>query len=166
VSTGVLIAGIGNLFLGDDGFGCEVARRLSARSLPQDAQVVDFGIRGFDLTFALLENYDGVILLDITRRGGAPGTLYVVEPDLAALPTLDGAAVTLDLHGMDPTRVLALVRAMGGALSWLRLVACEPASLGDGDDVAVGLSPPVEAAVDGAVALVEDLLRERSWARA
>jgi hydrogenase maturation protease len=153
VKARVLIAGIGNLFLGDDGFGCEVARRLAARPQPEGVRVVDFGIRGFDLTYALLDGWDAAILVDAMARGGAPGTLYVLEPALAD----SGAAALVDTHAMDPMRVLAVVRTMGAAPARLRVVGCEPACLGDGDEPLISLSDPVAGAVAAAVTLVEDL---------
>ncbi|HZS40079.1 MAG TPA: hydrogenase maturation protease [Polyangia bacterium] len=152
----ILVAGIGNVLLGDDGFGVEVAQRLQRRPIGDDVRVVDFGIRGFDLTYALLEPWDAAILVDATARGGAPGTLYVIEPALADA----GAAAIVETHGMDPMRVLAVVRSMGGALERLRVVGCEPACLGDGDEPLMGLSPAVEAAIDPAIALVEKLVAE------
>lgn len=150
-----LVAGVGNVFLGDDGFGVEVVRRLAERPAREDVSVVDFGIRGFDLTYALLE-YERVILVDAAPRGGTPGTLYVIEPDLAGLGDA-GACAALG-HGLVPARALAMAQAMGARLRYVRVVGCEPARVHDGDEIAVGLSPPVAGAVDGAVALVEDLL--------
>jgi hydrogenase maturation protease len=151
----ILVAGIGNIFFGDDGFGVAVAQRLAARALPERVRVMDVGIRGLDLAYALLDGYDATILVDVTRRGGPPGTLYVLEP------TLDPAARTsLETHSLDPATVLALVRSLGGDLGCLRLVGCEPARLGDGEDgdAEMGLSAPVAAAVEPAVALVESLV--------
>ena len=151
----VLVAGIGNVFLGDDGFGVEVVRRLALRGAPAGARVVDFGIRGQDLALALVDGYDAIVLVDAARRGGAPGTLYLLEP-LAG----EGQG-TLATHGMDPARVLAAVRATGAAIPTLRLVACEPAVLpGDDDDLVEGLSPAVLAAVDPACAMVERVVAE------
>ena len=103
----VLVAGIGNVFLGDDGFGVALADRLGRRALPAGVEVVDFGIRGMDLAYALPE-YDAAVLLDATPRGRAPGTLYVIEPDLGRARRVPEA------HGMDPVKVLALARALGG----------------------------------------------------
>lgn len=156
-SSRTLVAGIGNVFLGDDGFGVEVVRRLSERSARSDVTIVDFGIRGVDLTYALLDGYDRVILVDATPRGRAPGTLYVIEPDLTRV---GGAEPTrLEAHGLVPTQALAMAQAMGGRLRHVRVVGCEPARVPAGDDVEVGLSPPVAAAVEPAVALLEELLK-------
>jgi hydrogenase maturation protease len=156
----ILVAGIGNIFLGDDGFGVAVARHLAQRALPDSVQVVDFGIRGMDLAYALLEDYDAVILVDVAARGEKPGTLYLIEPQMDQ----DGA-VALDTHGMDPVKVLALARALGARPTRTWLVACEPGRLVDGgdyEDVLVELSEPVRAAVEEAVSMVEALVEDIS----
>src|SRR5438270_13830731 len=115
----ILVAGIGNIFFGDDGFGVAVARRLAQRALPDGVQVVDFGIRGLDLAYALLEDYDAVILVDAMPRGGQPGTLYVVEPEArSALPPADGVPL-MGMHNLDPARVLGVVAALGGQVRHL-----------------------------------------------
>jgi hydrogenase maturation protease len=149
----ILVAGIGNIFLGDDGFGVALAGRLARRALPAGVDVVDFGIRGMDLAYAL-EEYDIVVLLDASPRGDAPGTLYVVEPEL------DDAEASPDAHGMDPVTVLALARALGGSIPRTLVVGCEPASVmtGDEEEIAAELSAPVLGALDAAVDLVESLL--------
>jgi hydrogenase maturation protease len=146
----ILVAGVGNIFLGDDGFGVEVSRRLAQRSLPEGVRVVDFGIRGLDLTYALLDGWDAAIFVDAAPRGGPPGTLYVLDPqaDTSAPPAIEP-------HGMDPMKVLALAGTLGGTPPVLRVVGCEPASVGDFE---MGLSPEVQGAIDPAVALVEDLV--------
>ena len=164
----ILVAGIGNVLLGDDGFGVEVVRRLAPRGLPPGVRVVDFGIRGMDLTYALLDGYDAAVLVDVVCRGGEPGTLYVIEPRADG----DAAPEAPDMHSLHPARVLALVRALEGMLSQvdappsavrgpatLRLVACEAAAMSE-DDLVMGLSEPVEEAVDRAVALVESILTD------
>jgi hydrogenase maturation protease len=152
----ILVAGIGNVFLGDDGFGVALADRLARRALPAGVEVVDFGIRGMDLAYAMLDGYDAVVLLDAAPRGRAPGTLYVIEPDL------DGDEVAVDTHGMDPVKVLALVRALGGSPPRTLVVGCEPQTLLTGDEEAVvaAVSEPVRAALDEAVLLVEGLLED------
>lgn len=144
--TRVLVAGVGNVFRGDDAFGVEVVRRLAVRPLPAGVRAADFGTRGHDLAYAILDGYDAVVLVDAAARGGAPGTLYVLEPDTAAA----GPAGT---HGVDLPAVFGLVRALGGALPRLVLVGCEPADLGTDEEGAMGLSPAVAAAVDRAVEL-------------
>jgi hydrogenase maturation protease len=155
-ATRVLVAGIGNVFLGDDGFGVEVVARLAGRTLPESVEVADFGIRGFDLAYALMEGYDAAVLVDALPRGGQPGELFVVEPDLEQLERSEGPTVA-DGHGMDPVAVLKLVKQFGGEPPRLYVVGCEPASLG-GEQGEMGLSASVEAAVDGGVELVEGLL--------
>lgn len=154
----ILVAGIGNIFLGDDAFGVEVARRLAARPQPDDVRVVDFGIRGFDLAHALLEGDDAAILVDATPRGEPPGTVYLIEPDPDAPVVGDDADTALETHGMDPVRVLRLAHAMGGRPKRVLVVGCEPAQLELDDDGRMGLSEPVQAAVDEAVTLVESVI--------
>jgi hydrogenase maturation protease len=156
----ILVAGIGNVFLGDDGFGVEVAQRLAACSLPDDVRVVDFGIRGFDLAYALMEGYDTSILVDAMQRGQEPGTLCVIEPDLNNLDSQGEQLV--DTHAMHPLRVLQLVKALGGSPGRVLVVGCEPMWLTPEEDGnwQMGLSAPVEAAVDEAAKLVESLVTQ------
>lgn len=153
--TDVLVACIGNIFFGDDGFGVEVARRLALRGRGvEGARVVDFGIRGFDLAMALSSDLRAAVLVDVVSRGGAPGTLYVLDPvEVSSTESPDG-------HGMHPLRAIALARTMGSLPATMRLVACEPASL----EEEVGLSAPVEAAIEGAILLIEQVVREVSHA--
>jgi len=152
----VLVAGIGNIFLGDDAFGVEVVRRLAGRELPQSVRVADFGIRGFDLAYALQDGYETTILVDACPHGDAPGTLYVIEPDLKGLDDPD-TPQAIEAHAMNPVSVLRMARAMNIEVNNVLLVGCEPASLG-GEEGQMGLSAPVEAAVDEAVKLVESLI--------
>lgn len=153
-----LVACIGNIFLGDDAFGCAVAHILAGRDLGPDVQVTDFGIRGLDLVYALFENWQQVILVDAVPRGERPGTLYVIEPEV---PHGGGSpSAMLDAHQMDPLRVLRLASAMGAKLPKLWLVGCEPMPLDD-DDPSSGLSPPVEHALARAADLVESLIGRR-----
>jgi hydrogenase maturation protease len=153
----VLVAGVGNIFLGDDAFGVEVVRRLGQHELPEGIRVVDFGIRGLDLTYALLEDYAAVILVDAAPRGGTPGTLYVIEPDDRG--TSPGAAegASVDPHGMDPVKVLRLAKAMGGHVGRALVVGCEPGPGADFAEMQTEMSEPVRAAVDEAMGLVESL---------
>ena len=153
----ILIAGIGNIFLGDDAFGCEVARRLSGRTLPDEVRVVDFGIRGLDLAYALMDGYDVTIFVDATPRGEAPGTLYTIEPDLNETDASSEQGVMVEAHNMNPMKVLSMVRMMGGEFKRILLVGCEPAPL-ESEEGYMGLSEPVEAAVDEAVRIVETLI--------
>lgn len=151
----ILIACIGNIFLGDDGFGTEVARRLASRTLPPEVTLKDFGIRGLDLTYTLLDPYELVILVDACPRGGDPGSVYLIEPDPAAG---DAAPLHIEAHAMNPMSVLRTVQAMGGAPAKIMLVGCEPADMGSQEEGKLGLSEPVEAAVDEAIALIETLV--------
>jgi len=154
----ILVAGIGNIFMGDDAFGSEVARRLAAREWPAGVRVVDFGIRGFDLAYALLENPALTILIDATPRGGAPGTLYTIEPDLDDLNELNAQEPLVETHGMNPMRVLAMVKSMGAEFRRILLIGCEPMPLESEEEGAMGLSQPVQAAVPGAVELIGSLV--------
>ncbi|MDB5301620.1 MAG: hybD [Phycisphaerales bacterium] len=156
--TRVLIAGIGNIFLGDDAFGVEVAQRLLLRPQRDDVKVVDFGIRGLDLTYALLDGCDAAILIDAVGRGEKPGTLYVLEPRLDSNSGGAGATPMIEAHSMDPAKVLRTVTALGGRLNRVLVVGCEPSPPPEDDDMRMGLSPPVEAALEEAVALVESLV--------
>jgi hydrogenase maturation protease len=152
----ILIAGVGNIFLGDDGFGVEVAQSLSKRQLPESVTVKDFGIRGFDLAYALLDPWDGVMIVDALPRGEAPGTLYVIEPDRSAT-----GAVDINPHGMDPVRVLNLAASMGTISAKVLVVGCEPHDFGDELEGRMGLSSPVQAAVEEACNTVLELAA--SW---
>ena len=159
----ILIAGIGNIFLGDDAFGVEVAQRLARRTLPDEVRVIDFGIRGLDLTYALLDGYKTVILVDAVPRGGVPGTLFVMEPARD-----ESAPASIATHGMDPVQVLRLAEAMGGKVEQLLLVGCEPTPVADYEDMQPGLSDPVRAAVEEAIPLLESLIarllrKETNW---
>jgi len=151
----ILVAGIGNIFLGDDGFGVEAARLLAARPMPAGVVVADFGIRGLDLAYALLEPYDAVIFVDLAARGGAPGTLYLIEAAQSPAPT-----AALDAHGMDPLKVLALARSLGAQPTRTFVVACEPAFLpaADSEEIVMELSEPVRAALGEAARMVEELI--------
>ena len=165
-SRRILIACIGNIFLGDDGFGVEVARRLRGRHYPEGVQVVDFGIRGMDLAFTLLDDYDSLVLVDAVPRGGQPGTLYLIEPDLASISPekgVEAGGIALDAHSMDPVKVLAYARTLGARPIHTLLVGCEPASLGGDNpdtDMQMGLSEPVQAAVDEAVKMIDSLVEK------
>lgn len=152
-----LVAGIGNIFLGDDGFGVEVVKRLRAEPVPDDVVVADFGIRGVHLAYELAGgDYDAAILVDAAARGEPPGTLYVIEPDATAAMVSDPAEAA-DAHHLTPAAVLAWLRRAGGAPVAITIVACEPASLDEGME----LSPPVAAAVDEAMRMVRALLASR-----
>jgi hydrogenase maturation protease len=152
MSRKVLVAGVGNIFLGDDGFGVEVARRLAMTTLPDGVKVADFGIRGVHLAYELCDGYDTAILVDAAPRGGEPGTVYVIEPD--AVGTGDEAATLLDAHGMQPDAVLGLLSVLGGQVRQVYVVGCEPDSV----EERMGLSDSVERAIDDAIRAVRDLL--------
>jgi hydrogenase maturation protease len=155
--TRVLVAGIGNVFLGDDGWGVALAGRLAERELPRGVDVADFGIRGMDLAYAMQDGYDAVVFLDATPRGQAPGTLYVIEPELGEI------AMTVDAHGMDPVKVLALARTLGAEkLPRTLVVGCEPQTRMSAEDeqIVAELTEPVRGSLERAVALVEDLLTD------
>jgi hydrogenase maturation protease len=149
VTGRVLVAGVGNLFLGDDGFGPEVARRLVGHPLPAGVRVVDYGIRGMHLAYDLLDGYDELVILDAAPRGGRPGDVVVLEVGEG-----DFGAGDFDGHGMEPTAVLSSLGSLGGRLPRTYVVGCEPADTDEG----IGLSPPVAAAVDPAVDAVLRLL--------
>ena len=159
-SVRILIAGIGNVFRADDGFGVEVARRLLEQPATPGVDVVDFGIRGVDLAYALMDGYDAVILVDALPRGGSPGTLSVLELDPRALDETPPSGIALEAHSIDPLDVLHWVRQFGCPLPPIRIIGCEPARLGTEHEPEMGLSPPVQAAAVAAVRLVEETVEE------
>src|SRR5262249_4553398 len=146
-------------FLGDDAFGVEVVRQLAGRTFPEGVRIVDFGIRGLDLAYALLDEPDAVILIDVLQRGGPPGTLYVFEPELADASRVPREDPMVETHGMHPAKVMRMVSSLGGHLRRMRVIGCEPATFGTEEEPAMGLSEPVQAAVPAAVALVESEIR-------
>jgi hydrogenase maturation protease len=147
----ILVAGIGNIFLGDDAFGVEVVREMMRRPMSDAVCVKDFGIRSYDLAYAIMDGYEATILVDAVPRGEAAGTLYLIEPDLAGL----GEPGNIDAHSMNPVAVLQLVHALGGQPGNLYLVGCEPDVI-ETDEI--GLSPNVCAAVPRAVEMIESLI--------
>jgi hydrogenase maturation protease len=154
----ILVAGIGNIFLGDDAFGCEAVRRLATRSLSSNVRVCDYGIRGFDLALALMEAYEAFILVDAVPRGGAPGTLYAIEVDTNAID--DNEDVSVEAHSLDPVKVLSLAKSLGARPRRVFVVGCEPSPLQDGEDEErMGLSEPVMASLDESAAMIEALIR-------
>ena len=153
----ILIAGIGNIFFGDDAFGCEVAAQLMRRPLPEGVRVIDFGIRSYDLAYAMMDGPDVTIFIDATPRGQPPGTIYLLEPDKNILDSDFGEVV--NAHSMNPVRVLQLIHSLGGQPGRLYLVGCEPAVL-ETEEGAMGLSEKVQAAVAPAIEMIETLIRE------
>lgn len=175
----ILVAGIGNIFLGDDGFGVEVAQRLLQQRYPEGVRVVDIGIRGMDLAYMLLDDFDALILVDTVARGGPPGSLYLIAPEPP-----DGGVETggeagreagrraIETHSMDPVKVLAFAGTLGARLPQTLVVGCEPDPLdGDGldedgeEDMRMELSAPVQSAVEEAVRMVDGLVHELLSAR-
>ncbi len=153
----ILVAGIGNAWLGDDGFGGAVVKLLEERQLPAGVTVADFGTGGLDLAYEVMRGYDGLVLVDVSRQGGEPGTLYVMEPveeDIAA-GIEDGEM--LDPHGMDPQTVLRFVRAVGGWPGKVVVIACEPEQV---EELGIGLSAGVSGAVAAAADLVASTVEE------
>ena len=157
MSERILVAGLGNIFLGDDGFGVEVARRLAERRQPAGVEVADIGIRGVHLAFDLLDGAELLILADAAQRDEQPGTVSVIEIEdrCPEYPDNAGSDLLMDAHDMGPDAVLGLIGSLGGRVSRTVVVACEPADLTPG----IGLSGPVLAGVDQAVAAIERLVR-------
>ncbi len=157
--TSILVAGIGNIFMGDDAFGVETIRLLQSRRLPERVRAVDFGIRSYDLAYAIAGDVDVVILVDATPRGDAPGTLYLIEPELNGLTDSDTAAI--NGHTLNPVSVLLMARSLNSdALrpGRIYLVGCEPATL-ECEDGNMELSRAAKAAVPGAVRMIRTLIR-------
>lgn len=154
-NNSILVGGLGNIFMGDDAFGVEAVRALAPATLPQEVQVVDFGIRAYDLAFALTEPYETIILVDAVPRGEAPGTIYLIEPDLDELSCR--ARPPADAHGLDPVGVLQMAQSMGSIRAKVYLVGCEPSTL-EGQDGDLGLSPAVRAAIPQALDLIDSLV--------
>ena len=153
----ILVAGIGNAWLRDDGFGGEVVKRLEGRELPSGVSVMDFGTGGLDLAYEVMRGYDALILVDISRQGGEPGTLYVMEPDEDDIAAGIEDGEMLDPHGMDPETVLRFVKTLGAWPGKVLVIACEPLDVGD---MGIGLSDQVERAVGGAADLVTETIDE------
>lgn len=153
----ILVAGIGNIFMGDDAFGSEVARRLMDETLPAEVRVTDFGIRSYDLVYALMDGYDVTILVDVTSQMQSPGTVYLIEPDLGQLDQFD--QMIADAHSMNPVSVLQMLRTFGCSPGKLYLIGCEPAIL-DVEDGQIGLSEMVEASIPQAIELIKSLVND------
>jgi hydrogenase maturation protease len=160
MSPCVLIAGIGNIFQGDDAFGVAVAQRLATMALPESVRVMDAGIRGIDLCFALLDGFDLTILVDATARGGAPGTLYTIAIEPGDVPDLPEEASMANSHGLNPVSVLALAKRMGAQLKNVLLIGCEPLVVEHEESGYIGLSDPVGGAVNSAVETIVQILEK------
>jgi hydrogenase maturation protease len=155
----VLVAGVGNIFLTDDGFGSEVVRRMAGEQLPAGVEMVDFGIRGVHLAYQLLDGYDVLVVVDAAPRGHVPGTVSLLEVDPAdvadsARAVSDGEAPLVDAHGLEPAAILSMLGSLGGTVARVVVVACEPASVEEG----IGLTEPVQAAVPRAIEMVRELM--------
>ncbi len=153
----ILVAGVGNAWLRDDGFGGEVARRLSERELPGGVSVMDAGTGGLDLAYEVMRGYDALVILDVSKQGGEPGTLYVMEPDEDSVKGGIEDGEVINPHGMDPQTVLRFVKSIGAWPGRVVVIACEPA---DVDEMGWGLSDTVSEAVDRAVDLVLETVTE------
>jgi hydrogenase maturation protease len=152
----ILVAGVGNIFLGDDAFGVEMVQRLRAVALPPEVTLADFGIRSFDLAYAMADGYDVIILLDATSRGDSPGTVSLVEPEVEGF---GGIGQPLDAHSTNPERALQIASSLGGQLGHLYVIGCEPGVL-ETEDGQLGLSEQVEAAIPNAIQMLLTLLHE------
>jgi hydrogenase maturation protease len=149
--SSILVAGVGNAWLRDDGFGGEVARRLEERELPAGVTVMDAGTGGLDLAYEVMRGYDALLILDVSRQGGEPGTLYVMEPEEESVPTSIEDGDVINPHAMDPQTVLRFVKSAGAWPGRVLVIACEPAEV---EEMGWGLSEEVSGAVDRAVSLV------------
>jgi hydrogenase maturation protease len=147
----ILVAGIGNAWMKDDGFGSKVVELLSRRSLPEGVSVIDFGTGGLDLAYEVMRGYHGLVLVDVSRQGEPPGTLYVMEADSEEVDGSIEDGQMLDPHGMDPETVLRFVKYVGGWPGRVFVVACEPEAV---EDFGIGLSEPVSGAVARAAEVV------------
>jgi hydrogenase maturation protease len=153
----ILIAGVGNAWLRDDGFGGEVARRLADVELPPGVSVMDAGTGGLDLAYEVMRGYDALVILDVSPQGGEPGTLYVMEPDEESVPGGIEDGDVINPHAMDPQTVLRFVKSVGAWPGKVVVIACEPEQV---SEMGWGLSERVQAAVARAVALVLETVEE------
>lgn len=152
-----MIAGVGNMFMQDDGFGSAVIKKMLHKNFPEGVEIKDFGTGGLKLAYDLMRGYDGLILLDASTRGEKPGTLYVIEPNQDDInPDLQQGG-PIDPHGADPATVLRFVKSIGSWPAKVVIVACEPESVGDFE---IGLSAPVMAAIDKAIEMVDEIVKD------
>ncbi|MGI8413972.1 MAG: hydrogenase maturation protease [Solirubrobacteraceae bacterium] len=153
----VLIAGVGNAWLRDDGFGGEVARRLEQRELPPNVSVMDVGTGGLDLAYEVMRGYDALVILDVSRQGGEPGTLYVMEPEENSVQASIEDGEAINPHSMDPQTVLRFVKSAGAWPARVIVIACEPANV---EEMGWGLSEQVAQAVERAIDLVLETVND------
>ena len=153
----VMIAGVGNMFMKDDGFGGAVIKRIANKVFPEGVEIKDFGTGGLKLAYDLMKGYDGLILLDASQRGEKPGTLYVIEPDEKEFDADLEQGGPIDPHGADPVMVLRFVKAIGSWPAKVMIVACEPETV---EDLEIGLSQAVGASIDKAVELVDEIIND------
>jgi hydrogenase maturation protease len=162
----ILVAGVGNAFLADDGFGGAVARGLERRQLPTGVTVMDFGTGGLDLAYEVMRGYDGLVIVDVSRQGGEPGTLYVLEPDEDEVEGGIEDGEVIDPHGMDPKTVLRFVKSVGGWPGKVVVVACEPAGVEEmGMELSRDVAAAVERAVDTVLEQIADLQSNAAYER-
>jgi hydrogenase maturation protease len=159
MTTKTLVAGVGNIFQSDDGFGVEVAQRMAGRPLPAGVELVDFGIRGVHLAYQLLDGYDLLVLIDASPHGQPPGTVSLLEVPQSELGDVresvsEGESALVDAHGLEPGAILKMLASLGGTVARVLVVACEPATVEEG----IGLSGPVSDAIPQAIALVEQIM--------
>lgn len=159
----ILVACVGNIFLGDDAFGVEVAQELMRSKIPENVVVKDFGIRSYDLAYALMEQWDLVILVDAVSMGREPGTVYTIRPEAEKIA---GTSVAPDAHTMNPASVIQMVRAFGGDVGNMLVVGCEPAGIDPDENGQIGLSPQVKPAVSEAIRVIYKLVNTRDQATA
>jgi len=157
VKKRVMIAGIGNMFMRDDGFGSAVVKKIMNKQFPEGVEVKDFGTGGLKLAYDLMKGYDGLIFLDASARGEKPGTLYVIEPDEKDFSNDLEQGGPIDPHGADAVTVLRFVKSIGSWPAKVFIVACEPESV---DDFEIGLSEPVNTAIDTAIEMVDDIIKD------
>lgn len=154
---GILVAGVGNTWLQDDGFGSEVIKRLGSRELPEGVTVLDFGTGGLEMAYEVMRGYDGLVLVDVSQQGGEPGTLYVMEPDQDEIDAGIQDGEVVNPHGMDPQTVLRFLKTVGGWPGKVVVIACEPEEV---EDMGLGLTEKVSAAVDKACDLAMETVAE------
>jgi hydrogenase maturation protease len=160
----ILVAGVGNAFLADDGFGGAVAAAVERRGVPSGVTVLDFGTGGLDLAYEVMRGYDALVIVDVSRQGGEPGTLYVIEPDEDEVEGGIEDGEVINPHGMDPKTVLRFVKSVGGWPGKVVVVACEPASVESmGMELSSDVAVVVEHAVDAVFAQIDELRTDRAY---